>query len=53
MDGRVWGVVGRMVIFGEEGEPGFEGFLWGGGSQWEEVCLSGDPVDVVVEKEAF
>ena len=47
---REWGVVGGMVILGEEGEPGFEGCLWGGVNEGEEVCLSGGPMDVVVEK---
>ena len=47
---RVRSAVGGLVMLGEEGEPVFEGCLWGGGSEGEEVCLSGGPMDVVVEK---
>ena len=53
MEGWEWGVVGGMVVLGEECEPGFEGCLGSRVGQGEEVCLSGGSKDVVVEEEAF
>ena len=53
MEGWEWGVVGGVVVLGEECEPGFEGCLGSRIGQGEEVCLSGGSKDVVVEEEAF
>ena len=53
MDGREWGVVGGMVVVGEECEQGFEGCFGSRVSQGEKECLSGGSKDVVVEEETF